>query len=140
LAIGHRPVGLQQAEPRPGADRLGGQGGEPAGQGGALAAGHGRGDVLLDHPQDPLVVVGGQRVVDGVVAEPVRLAPGGRGVMQLGHPVGPLALQAGPQKLGEQVMVAPPAAHLVQRDQEQVGPLGLLQQLLAVAAATDGVA
>jgi hypothetical protein len=46
-------------------------------------------------------------------------------------------LQAGAEQVGEQLVVAPPAAHLIQRQQEQVGPLHLLQHLLAVAAAGD---
>ena len=33
------------------------------------------------------------------------------------------------------MMVAPPATHVVQGDKEQVGPLDLLQQLLAVGPA-----
>ncbi len=59
--------------------------------------------------------------------------------MQRRQPVGLLLLQAHPEQVGEQLVVAPPAAHRVQRRQEQVSPLGLLQQPLAVAAATDGI-
>ena len=61
-------------------------------------------------------------------------------MVQLGYPLGPLLLQAGAEQVGEQVVVAPPAAHVVQRHQEQVGPLDLLQHRLAVGAAGDGVA
>ena len=61
--------------------------------------------------------------------------------MQLRHHTsGLLYLQAGAEQVGEQVVVAPPAAHLIQRDQEQARPLGLLQQRLAALAAGDGVA
>jgi hypothetical protein len=49
-------------------------------------------------------------------------------------------MQAGAQQVGEQPVVAPPAAFLVQRDQEQVGPLDLLQPLLAVGLGGDGIA
>jgi hypothetical protein len=49
-------------------------------------------------------------------------------------------VQAGPEQVGEQVVVAPPAALLVQRDQEQAGTLHPLQHLLAVGPAGDGVA
>ncbi len=51
-----------------------------------------------------------------------------------------LYLQAGAEQTGEQVVVAPPAAYLIQRDQEQARPLGLLEQRLAALAAGDGVA
>ena len=63
------------------------------------------------------------------------LVPGGRGPVQLLHPLGPLLLEADTEQVGEQPVVAPPAPHLVQRVQEQVGPLGLLEQLLAVGPA-----
>ena len=46
-------------------------------------------------------------------------------------PAGLFLLQAGAEQVGEQVVVAPPAAHLIQRDQEQARPLDLLQQRLA---------
>ena len=51
-----------------------------------------------------------------------------------------LLLQAGAEQVGEQLVIAPPAAHLIQRHQEQSGPLHLLQQRLAAGAAGDRVA
>ncbi len=60
--------------------------------------------------------------------------------MQRRDPAGLLLLQAGAEQVGEQVVVAPPAAHLVQRQQEQAGPLDRLQHRLAIGAAGDGVA
>ena len=48
-------------------------------------------------------------------------------------------LQAGTEEVSEQVVVAPPAAHLVQRHHEQPGPFGLFQQRLAVRSAGDRV-
>ena len=48
--------------------------------------------------------------------------------MQAHHPVGLFLLQAGAEQVGEQVVVTPPAAHLIQRHQEQSRPLHLLQQ------------
>ena len=60
--------------------------------------------------------------------------------MQLRHAAGLLFLQAGAQQVGEQVVIAPPAAHLVQRHQEQARPLHLLQQRLAALAAGNRVA
>jgi hypothetical protein len=61
-------------------------------------------------------------------------------VVQLRHPLGLPLLQAHPQQVGEQVVVAPPATHRIQWHQEQVGPLDRLQQPLAVGAAGDRIA
>ena len=63
-----------------------------------------------------------------VVGQPVLLAPGGGVAVQAHHPVGLFLLQAGAEQVGEQVVVTPPAAHLIQRHQEQSRPLHLLQQ------------
>ena len=140
VAVGHGHEGPGQAEPGPGADQLGRQPGQPPRQGGALPGDQEGVDVLLDQPGRPDRVAGGQGVADGLVDHPVGLCPGGRGPVQLRHPFGLLLLEAGPQQVGEQVVVAPPAADLVQGDQEQVAPLQLLQQPLAVGPAGDGVA
>jgi hypothetical protein len=78
-------------------------------------------------------------VADGVVGQPVVLRPGGGVTVQLRHALGLLSDKAGAEQVGEQLVVAPPAPHLIQRHQKQVGPLHLLEQLLAVAAATDRV-
>ena len=59
--------------------------------------------------------------------------------MQRREPIGMLLLQAGAEQVGEQVVVAPPAAHLIQRHQEQVRPLHLLQHHLATGAAGDRI-
>jgi hypothetical protein len=76
----------------------------------------------------------------GVIGQPVLFVPGGGGPMQPGDAVGTLPPQTGLEQVGEQLMMAPPAAHPVQRLQEQVGPLHLLQQRLAVGPAGDRVA
>ena len=60
--------------------------------------------------------------------------------MQLGQPAGLLRLQAGAEQVGEQLVITPPAAYLIERLQEQAGSLDLLQQILAAIAAGDGVA
>ena len=49
-------------------------------------------------------------------------------------------LQAGAEQIGEQAVVTPPAARLIERQQEQPGLLHLLEQGLAARAAGDGVA
>ena len=60
--------------------------------------------------------------------------------MQLARPAGLFLLQACLEEIGEQMMVAPPAAHLIQRNQEQSRLLHLLQQRLAARLAGDRIA
>jgi hypothetical protein len=136
----HRPDRLRQAQPWPGADQLGGQRRHPPVDRRALGAVQQGVEVLLDQAGGPDPVAGGQGVADGVVDQPVALVPGRGRAVQPGHPLRVGLRQAGAEQVGEQVMKAPPAALPIQRDQEQVGPLGLLQQLLAVGAAGDRVA
>jgi hypothetical protein len=141
-----RPTGDQrrerpcQQQQRPGVDQLGGERRQPSLERGPLAAQRDRVGVPLHQPGGPGRVPGGQGVPDGVVGESVRLRPRGRGAVQLRHPLGPLLRQAHPQQVGEQVVEAPPAADLVQRHQDKVGPLDLLQQRLAVGPPGDRVA
>ena len=94
----------------------------------------------LDQPGGPGGVPGSQRVAHCVVGQPVLLAPGRRGPVQRRDPAGLLLLlQPGAQQVGEQVVVAPPAAHLIQRHQEQVRPLHPLQHHLATGTASDRI-
>ena len=67
------------------------------------------------------------------------LTPGGRGPVKRRNPARPLLLQAGAEQVGEQVVVAPPAAHLIQRHQEQAGLFHPLQHRLAISAAGDRI-
>ena len=64
-------------------------------------------------------------MVDGVIGQVVAGVPGSGVAVQLRHPFWLFLLQAGEQQVGEQVVVAPPAAHLIERDQEQARPLCL---------------
>jgi hypothetical protein len=50
-----------------------------------------------------------------VIGQIVLLVPGGRGPVQCRHPAGLSGLQPVAEPAGEQVVVAPPAAHLIQR-------------------------
>ena len=77
---------------------------------------------------------------DRIIGQVMLLVPEGSVVVQLGRPAGLFLLQAGAQQVGEQVMVTPPAAHLIERDQEQSGPFHPLQQRLAALPAGDRVA
>jgi hypothetical protein len=95
--IGHR---LGQAQPRPRLHRLVGQQRQPPYQLAFSAA-----EVLAQ----------------------VLLAPAGRPTVQLRYQVRLELQEAGAEQVGEQVVEAPPAAFLVQGDEEQVGPLQLLE-------------
>ena len=59
--------------------------------------------------------------------------------MKARNPAGPLLLHAGAEQVGEQMVVAPPAAHLIQRHQEQAGLFHPLQHRLAIGAAGDRI-
>ena len=96
-------------------------------------------ETTLDDPCGPVDVSTGDDVPDGVVDHPLLLVPRGRGTVQLCGTAGP-PLQARPQQVTEQVVVAPPATHVVERHEEQVGPLDSLEQFLAVVASGDGIA
>ena len=122
-------VGLRQQQPGAGPDHVGGEDRQPAVDGGRLASDAvDQVEVLLDDPGRPEHLPGRGRVADGVVGQPVLLAPGRGVAVQLRRAAGLFLLQAGAEQVGEQVMVAPPAAHLIQRDQEQAGPFRLLEQ------------
>ena len=139
-AVHDRPVGLGDAQPRPVLDQPGGQGSQPPGHGRGFSASRHFPDVPLDHPGRPVAVPGGQGVPDRIVDQPVALTPGGRGAVQLRQPFRLLLGKAHPQQVGEQLVVAVPAAHLVQRGQEQIGPLDGLKQPLPAGAAGDRIA
>ena len=66
--------------------------------------------------------------------------PGRSVALQLRHLPRAFGLQPGAKQVGEQVVVAPPAAHLIQRHQEKACRLDLLQQRLAAGAAGDRIA
>jgi hypothetical protein len=78
-------------------------------------------------------------VPDRVIGQAALLVPGGRVPVQVRNAAGLFGLQAGAQQVGEQVVVAPPGAHLVQGNHEEPGPFGLLQQRLAARPAGDGI-
>ena len=140
VAAGGGHQGLRQQQPGAGPDHLSGEDRQPPVDGSGLAAIVDHIEVLLDDPGRPEHLPGGGRVADGVIGQPVVLVPGCRVAVQIRHAAGLLFLQAGAEQVGEQVMVAPPAAHLIQRDQEEAGPLRLLQQRLAALAAGDSIA
>ena len=96
--------------------------------------------MLLDQPGGPGHLPGGHRVPYRVVGQPTLRVPGCRVAVQFGNLAGLFLLQAGTEQVGEQVVVTPPAAHLIQRHHEQPGPFNLFQQRLAAGPAGDRVA
>ena len=134
-------LGLRQQQPGTGLDQVSGERGQPPLYRRCLAAQAGdRVKLPLDQPRGPGHLPGGHRVPDRVLGQPVVFVPGGRVTVQLRYLAGLFLLQAGAEQVGEQVVVAPPAADLIQRHQEQPGPLDLLQQRLAPGPAGDRVA
>ncbi len=140
VAAGRGRDGLRQQQPGAGPDQIGGQRRKPALDRRRFAAlAVGRVEMPLDQPGGRGHLAGGDGVPDGLIGQPVLLVPAGRVAVQLRHLAGPFGLQAGAEQVGEQMVVAPPSAHLVQRDQEQPGPVHLLQQRLAAGPAGDRV-
>ena len=132
---------LRQQQPGTGPDHLGGDYRHPPVDGRSPAANvEDQVEVLLDDPGRPQHLPGRDRVADGVTGHPVLLAPGRGVAVQLRQSAGLLLLQAGAKQVGEQVVIAPPVARLIQRDHEQARPFGPLEQRLAALAAGDGVA
>jgi hypothetical protein len=68
------------------------------------------------------------------------LTPSGRGPVRARNPAWPFLLQAGAEEVGEQVVVAPPAAHFVQRHHEEVCSPRPPPASLAIGAAGDRIA
>ena len=94
----------------------------------------------LDQPPRPGGVPGGQRVRYRIAGETMLLMPGGRSAVQRRDPAGLFGLQPGAEQVGEQLVITPPAAHLIQRQQEQAGLLDRLQHRLAAGPAGDRIA
>jgi len=95
--------------------------------------------VPLYQPRRPGGVPGGQRVPHRVIGQVMLLEPGGRGPVQRPNPAGLLGLQPGAEQIGEQMVVAPPGADLIERYQEQARPLEVLQHRLAAGPAGDRI-
>jgi hypothetical protein len=131
------PQPLGQAQRWSGSHRLVRESRQPSLQQRALVAAEGLAQVLFDQSRRPRPVPRPQGMVDRLIDQPVLLAPFGGPPVQLRDPTGLGLLQPGTQQIGEQVMEAVPAALLVQRDQEQVGALDPLQDVLAVAISGD---
>jgi hypothetical protein len=89
-------------------------------------------EVLLDEPGGPGQLPGGRRMPDRVIGQPALRVPDSSVAVQFRHPAGLVLPQAGAEQVGEQVMVAPPAAHLAALPLEHL--LGQEVKDVAVAA------
>jgi hypothetical protein len=117
LSADERAERLPQTQSRPGAHEVDGQLAHPALQRAGLASSQ---HVLLDmalHQCDGVIEVGGgQRVADGVVGEVGVGVPGCGGGVQLANAPGVCPPQPRTQQIGEQVVVPPPRAVVVEWD------------------------
>ena len=83
--------------------------------------------VVLDDLDRPLIVAGGERVIDCVTDESMLGEPLRGDAVQLCHPIRLIPLQPVPEELGEQVVVAEPL--VVDAVQEQITLFDLLEHL-----------
>jgi hypothetical protein len=134
----HQP--LRQAQRWNGSHRFLGKGREPSGEDHLFPAAESLVEVLLHQPRRPRVVARGRGVPDRLIDQPVMLTPGGGPPVEFGDKVGLGLHQSGTEEIAEQMMEAVPAALLVQGNQEQVGPLEVLQHVLAIGAFGDRAA
>jgi hypothetical protein len=140
LAADQECPGIPNAQHGPDPDQLIGERLEPATRRGLLSSlAHGR-DRKLNQVGRALKVLGAQRVADRLRRIAVVLVPLARPPMKLRDAVGLLVRQARPKNVGEELVVAIPAAAEVERDQEQVAAIERLQHELATALAGDGIA
>jgi hypothetical protein len=82
----------------------------------------------------------GERVLHGVLEHAVVGVPLAGGAVQGEGAAGVLVNESSPEGLREQVVVAVPGALVVERDDEQVAALELLEHGAAVVASGEGVA
>jgi len=99
-----------------------------------------RGQRELDQVGGPLGLAGRERVGDRLGQGAGSGVPPGGGSMHLRHPVRALGHQTRLQRVGEQVVVAVASTLVVERDEEQVALLELLERSRAVAPPGHGVA
>ena len=93
-----------------------------------------------DEQARALEVAREERMADRLVVVPVRLVPGRRSGVQLGDLAGVERSQPGAQDLGKERVVPIPASLVVERDDQEVGALELLEARLAFGYSGDGIA
>ena len=140
VAGDHRDRGGEDAEHRAAPHRVVGQRRQPPADLRLLPVPPDLGHRGLDEGRGPVEVPGRQGVSDGRVDQVVLLAPGAGAPVQQRHEVGLLGQQARPQHVGEQLVVAVPLATVVERHEEEVGAVEVVQHPGCVVGADDGVA
>ena len=113
---------------------------EPALDRGHTAAAVVRSCERADEPGDLIGVTRCDRVLDRNLGLPVRIAPRGRSAIERRRALGLASFELGLEHLPEQMVVAEPAALVVEGDDEQVLALELLEHLRRVIAFEHGVA
>ncbi len=113
---------------------------EPGGDGGLLPVPLQRRHRELGEVRCPVDVTGGDRVPHGRDRFTRFVVPLAGAAVQVCDLLGPLVEEMGPDDFGEQVVVAVPATVAVQRDEEQVGPVQVLEHVLAARVAGHGLA
>ena len=119
--------GPENAESRAAEQHLLGELSEPAVHRCKLPSTEDRAD-LRHHPADGGPVAGREAVLDRFVRQAVRLEPAGRSAVDLSLAVWGLTAQALAQRFAEQVVVAVPVSVGVERHQEQVGALQVVER------------
>ena len=113
---------------------------DPAPEGPVLPLPAGLGQGALDEVRRVLDVVAGDRVCDRVIGAAVFGVPPSRRAVQTLHTVGLLAGEPGPQRVGEEVVVAVPPPLLIEGNDEQVGALEDREHVVSVVPAGERVA
>jgi hypothetical protein len=86
--------------------------------------------LVLDQMRRPHIIMSSERVADGLGKQSALLVPHASSSVQSGKQIGVVTLYPVAQHLGEEVMVAIPAALVVKRDHKEVGTLKVLQHSL----------
>ena len=137
-ALGHLAVPEEQRELRTGRG-LGRERGDQRGQRRVLPLEGQRQGAVDEQPGGVRPVPGGLGVPDGLGDLPVRRVPLGRGPVQRHDGVGLGAPQLEPQQVREEVVVAEPGPPGVERDDERVRRLQLVQDALRAGGADEDV-
>ena len=133
LARAEQHLGIGHPKRRPGIQQRGWERLQPAKDGDQRATKVQRHPVALDEALGPLDVMASRSMLEGLDLEAVGLIPlAGAEVVLIHGPGRDRALLAPlPQQIGEQMVVPVPAPLAVQGDDEQVGPIEVLEGLLA---------
>ena len=140
LAAGHQGRDETESQHRSCLDDVVGDGGQPGDDGRLLTVALQGGYGELGQVGCPVDIAGDDRMPYGQVGFAGLVIPAAGAGVEVGDLCAPLVEEMGAQHLSEQVVVAVPAADAVQRDEEQVGPVQMLEHVLTVGVAGDDFA